>query len=126
MGWNPSNVLLKSNRWTWLETQTSYSSKGGWVAGINETYEVDPRQLSTPVSVNGSTVIFECTLNKCIHVQRSVQTMTIVNNVPDETTSSTEQRASNLWHFSSEDETKREANAMNVALTHYGARARVF
>lgn len=123
--WMPSNVLLNVQRWTWSELQVTTVAPLGIGTTKSEQYEVDPRALSVPVRVEGKTVTFECALSKCIDVQISVRTMTTSDEESTETNSQ-EQRASNKWYFSSEQEAERVAAAMNLALTRYGARARVF
>ncbi len=92
---------------------------------VYEQYEVDPRTLRVPVRVDGNNIQFEGPLTKCISVQKSIQTMTTLDTEIKETTS-TEQRASNFWYSSSEEEATRVAAAMNLALARYGARVKVF
>lgn len=125
--WNPSDVTLTAQRWTWRELQTTLSVGAGFGAGLNvyEQYEVDPRTLSVPVRVDGNNIQFECALAKCISVQKSIQTIKTLDTEIKETTS-TEQRASNFWYSSSEEEATRVAAAMNLALARYGARVKVF
>lgn len=123
--WMPSDVTLTAQRWAWNELQMTTVVALGRGTATSERYEVDPRALSVPVHVEGKTITFECALSKCIDVQVSVRTMTISDEESSETTSK-EQRASNSWYFSSEEEAERVAAAMNLALTRYGARGRVF
>jgi hypothetical protein len=120
--WKPSNMSFGAQQWTWNEAKEEWSPSFRKV--VIESYNVDARQLTTPVRAGKHSITFECRASKCIKVIGSSAT-TVADGTPKQETTEVE-KAQNTWFFASAAEAKRVAQALNRALKLLGAKPRAF
>ena len=120
--WYPSDLdLLRRDRWSWTEI----SEDEGLILtkGVLEEYQVSPVDLVIPVEAKGKAIIVECRVEKCITVKR-IRYIGVFSRNPEKLERTTENRPKNTWWFNSEDDARRVASAMTLALSRLGAKQR--
>lgn len=118
--WTPGDIkLLRRDRWEWTEI----IDEPGIILseGKLEEYKVNPTDLSIPVDVKGKAVILECRIEKCISVQVTTYVGLVTQN-PERMKRFSEQRHGNQWWFATEDDARRVASALTLALSKLGAK----